>query len=161
MTSKLESPQWECGEGGEGEKIACCDESLSSLGGVWDLWLGVGVSRGWGVMEQIRGSGVGGGGGGERDERNEDRKSSEGGEERELVRALLGDGGGGRSFFFFFSLPILFCSNWASFRADGISIHLPALHYCAHCNSSLYYWVPWLNSFPPTLWPAPGALVSL
>ena len=103
--------EWECEEGGEGEKIACCDESLFPLVGVWGLWLGVGVSRGGGVKEQIRGSGVGGGGGGGRDERNEDRKSSEGGEERELVRALVGDGGEGPSFFFFFNLPILFCSN--------------------------------------------------
>ena len=52
--------EWECEEGGEGEKIACCDESLFPLVGVWGLWLGVGVSRGGGVMEQIRGSGVGG-----------------------------------------------------------------------------------------------------
>ena len=49
--------EWECEEGGEGEKIACCDESLFTLVGVWGLWLGVGVSRGGGVKEQIRGSG--------------------------------------------------------------------------------------------------------
>ena len=53
--------EWECGEG---EKIACCDESLFPLVEVWGLWLGVGVSRGGGVKEQIRGSGLGGGGGG-------------------------------------------------------------------------------------------------
>ena len=41
--------EWECGEGGGGENIACCDESLLfPLVGVWDLWLGVGVSRGVG-----------------------------------------------------------------------------------------------------------------